>query len=79
MEQRAKLSFSSFQHGDVKLTTPEGTVSFSFQNPENIQRHLIRQVVQELRSEGKCVSTGISAARTSWVLEEVVKEYYKNQ
>ena len=76
---KGKLSFSSFQHGDVKLTTPEGTVSFSFQNPENIQHHLIRQVVQELRSEGKCASTGNSAARTSWVLEEIVKEYYNNQ
>lgn len=74
---KGKLSFSSFQHGDVQLATPEGTVSFSFQNPENIQHHLIRQVVQELRGEGKCVSTGISAARTSWVLEEIVKEYYK--
>jgi len=74
---KGKLSFSSFQHGDVKLTSPEGMVSFSFQNPENIQHHLIRQVVQELRGEGKCVSTGHSAARTSWVLEEIVKEYYK--
>jgi len=74
---KGKLSFSSFQHGDVKLTTPEGTVSFSSQNPENIQHNLIRQVVQELRGEKKCVSTGISAARTSWVLEEMVKEYYK--
>ena len=74
---KGKLSFSSFQHGDVKLTTPEGTVSFSSQNPENIQHHLIRQVVQELHGEGKCVSTGTLAARTSWVLEEMVKEYYK--
>ena len=62
----------------MKLTTPEGTVSFSFINPENIQHHLIRQVVQELLGEGKCASTGHSAVRTSWVLEEIVKEYYKN-
>lgn len=74
---KGKLSFSSFQHGDVKLTTPEGTVSFSFINPENIQHYLIKQVVNELRGEGKCASTGYSAARTSWVLEEIVKEYYK--
>jgi len=73
---KGKLTFSSFQHGDLKLTTPEGTVSFSFKNPENIQHHLIRQVVHELRGEGKCVSTGYSAARTSWVLEEIVKNYY---
>jgi len=71
-----KLSFSCFQHSDVKLKTPEGTVSFSFQNPENIQYNLISQVVKTLRGESECVSTGKSAARTSAVLEEIVKSYY---
>ncbi|HAQ18588.1 MAG TPA: oxidoreductase [Prolixibacteraceae bacterium] len=73
---KGKLSLSSFQHGDVKLTTPEGMVSFSFQNPENIQHNLISQVVKTLRGESECVSTGKSAARTSWVLEEIVRNYY---
>lgn len=74
---KGKLTFSSFQHGDVILTTPEGTVSFSFQNPENIQHNLIRQVVQAIRGEEECVSTGKSAARTSAVLEKIVADYYK--
>ncbi|MDP2888200.1 MAG: Gfo/Idh/MocA family oxidoreductase [Bacteroidota bacterium] len=74
---KGKLSFSSFQHGDVKLTSPEGTVSFSFRNPENIQHNLIDQVVKALRGVEECVSTGKTAARTSWVLEEMVKGYYK--
>ena len=73
---RGKLTFSSFQHGDVVLTTPEGTVNFSFQNPENIQHYMIQQVVNELRGDGKCVSTGKTAARTSAVLDEMVKNYY---
>ena len=73
---KGKLTFSSFQHGDVKLTTPEGTVSFSFQNPENIQHNLIDQVVKTLEGKIECVSTGKSAARTSAVLEEMVKNYY---
>jgi len=73
---KGKLSFSSFQHGNVELTTPEGTVTFSFQNPENIQHNLISQVVKTLRGESECVSTGKSAARTSAVLEEMVKSYY---
>jgi predicted dehydrogenase len=71
-----KLSISSFQHGDVKLVTPEGNISFSFQNPENIQHNLIRQVVEDLRGENECVSTGKTAARTSAVLDEMVKNYY---
>jgi predicted dehydrogenase len=76
---KGKLTFSSFQHGGVKLTSPEGTISFSFQNPENIAHYLIQQVVQELRGEGSCVSTGYSAARTSWVLEEIVRNYYNDK
>lgn len=73
---KGKLTFSSFQHGDVNLTTPEGTISFSFQNPENIQYNLINQVVKTLLGESECVSTGKSAARSSAVLEEIVKNYY---
>ncbi len=72
-----KITFSSFQHGEVVLENREGTHRFRFQNPENIQFNLISQVVGELRGEGKCASTGYSAARTSRILEEVVREYYQ--
>ncbi|MEI8086826.1 MAG: Gfo/Idh/MocA family oxidoreductase [Paludibacter sp.] len=75
---KGKIIFSCFQHGDVKLTTAEGEVSYSFQNPVNISFHLIQQVVDELRGEGKCDSTMYSAARTSLVLEEIVKNYYED-
>ena len=73
---KGKLRFACFQHGEVSLTTSEGSKGYFFQNPENISHFLIRQVVGELRGEGKCVSTGISAARTNWVLEEITKGYY---
>lgn len=74
---KGKIIFSCFEHGDVKLITPQGTVSFSVQNPENISHYLIEQVVQDLRGMGSCVSTMYSAARTSWVLERIVRNYYK--
>ncbi len=74
---KGKIAIPTFDRRDVQLVTERGTVNFSFQNPENISHNLIRQVVQNMRGEGDCVSTGYSAARTSWVLEEIVKEYYK--
>lgn len=46
------------------------------QYPENISHLLIQQVVNELRGKGKCVSSGSSAARTNWVLGEIVKGFY---
>ncbi len=72
-----KISLPCFNVGDLELSTPQGIVKFSFQNPENISHNLIQQVVNELRGEGRCVSTMYSAARTSWVLEEIVREYYQ--
>ena len=50
-----------------------------FENPEHISQNLVQQVVNELRGEGSCVSTGESAARTAWVLDEMVKGYYQSR
>ncbi|HUV01678.1 MAG TPA: hypothetical protein VMW32_12005, partial [Bacteroidales bacterium] len=47
------------------------------ERPENVQYYLIEQVVNALSGNGNVVSTGITAARTSWVMDEVVREYYK--
>jgi len=71
------ISLPCYQHGEVKVNTKTGTEIMEFKNPEHIQQNLVQQVVDELLGNGKCVSTGISAARTSWVMDEMVKGYYK--
>lgn len=71
-----KIIFPCFALGDVQLSTANGTVIFSFKNPENISHNLIQQVVADLRGEAECVSTGKTAARTNAVLDEMVKNYY---
>ena len=77
--ENGKISISCFDHVPVRLTINGETSVFSFNNPEHISQHLIQQVVNELQGGEKCVSTGISAARTNWVLHEAVKEYYMQQ
>jgi len=69
----------SFIHGKVKIQSPEGLAELGFTNPEHISQNLVQQVVDELRGEGLCVSTGVSAARTSWVMDEMVKNYYETK
>lgn len=76
---QGKINLPCFIHGDLRLTTAKGTINFSFQNPENISHNLVKQVVQTLRGEEECVSTAETAARTNAVLDEMVKEYYKNK
>jgi predicted dehydrogenase len=71
------IRFSCFNFEPIVLENKDGRKEFINERPENVQIFLIEQVVKALTENGTTVSTGITAARTSWVLEEVVKEYYK--
>jgi predicted dehydrogenase len=73
-----KISFSTFGHDPIRLETEKETKIIKYKNPKHIQQNLIKQVVDELLGKGVCVSTGESALRTSKVLDEIVKNYYKN-
>lgn len=77
--EKGEIVLPCFTHGEVKLTTPEGVTEMGFTNPKHISQNLVQQVVDELRGIRKCVSTGVSAARTSWVMEEMVKDYYSRR
>jgi len=74
---QGKITFPCFRFGDVVMENRMGVHKFRFTNPENIQFNLIQQVVNTLLGKSDCVSTGITAARTSFVLEETVKSYYE--
>jgi hypothetical protein len=58
------------------LVNRNGVHRFRFTNPENIQLNLVQEVVDTLLKKRTCISTGITAARTNRVLEEIVKGYY---
>lgn len=77
--EKGKITLPCFTHGNLILTTEDGETQMGFTNPEHISQNLVQQVVDELRGVGKCVSTGESAARSSWVLDEMVKEYYADK
>jgi predicted dehydrogenase len=74
--EKGEISLPCFSPGKLKLKTAKGTEEMSFTNPQHISQNLVQQLVDELRGDGKCISTGVSAARTSWVLDEMVKDYY---
>lgn len=68
------IRFSTFTFSSIELTTAGGTERFRIDPPEHIQGPLIETIVRELRGEGVCPSTGVSAARTSRVMDEIMKE-----
>ncbi len=74
--EKGIIKTSTFTYEPIVLMNGNGRREFINERPENIQFYLIEQIVKALTGKGEVVSTGISAARTSWVMDQVVKEYY---
>lgn len=75
--EKGIIKTSTFTYDPIVLVNSAGTQEFVNERPENIQFYLIEQIVRALSGEGDVVSTGATAARTSRVLDEVVREYYQ--
>jgi predicted dehydrogenase len=72
---QGKISFSTYGDDPLVLTTNGGVSGFSIEHPPHIQQPLIQTVVDELIGVGCCPSTGESAARTSWVMDQMLAGY----
>jgi predicted dehydrogenase len=70
-----KIAYSTFDTRPVTLTTSKGRWDFPIENPPHIQQPLIQSVVDELNGNGTCPSTGETAARTSWVMDQMLRGY----
>ena len=71
---QGRITFSTFNHEvPVTLMTESGIEEFHLPQPKHVQQPLLETVVAELQGTGKCPSTGVSGARTTWVMEEILK------
>jgi predicted dehydrogenase len=76
---KGSIKFSTFSFEPIILTDEHGRQEFINERPEHVQYNLIEKIVKALHGRGESPSTGITAARTSWVMDEVVSEYYKGK
>jgi predicted dehydrogenase len=84
----AKTDVMIFTGSDGTLTTPvfaDGDVIVSLagaidilpiRNPPHVHQPLIQTIVDELRGQGRCESTGESGARASWAMDRCLEGYY---
>lgn len=56
---------------DICIKTEGEETHLSINSPTHIQQPLIQTIVNELLGKGACPSTGISAARTNWVMDRM--------
>jgi predicted dehydrogenase len=73
---QGKLTFSSFGTEPPRLTTTNEVTEFPEPTPDHVQQPLIQTIVDELNGLDHCPSTGESAARTNWVMDQMLQGYY---
>lgn len=74
---KGTIQFSNHGHNPVILENESGTKSFQINNPEHIEQPFIENIIKSLRGESYFPSNKFSASRTSWVMDEILKQYYQ--
>ena len=77
--EKGSIKFSTFSFENIIITTSEGRKELINERPEHVQYYLIDKIVKALEGTGTSPSTGISAARTSRIMDEIVAEYYSSR
>jgi len=67
-----ELTAPVFSDGDVAVRCAGQSHVLAIRNPPHVHQPLIQSIVDELLGRGRCESTGESAARTSWVMEQCI-------
>jgi predicted dehydrogenase len=74
---QGRLTFSTFGNEPLRIDAGTGPVQeFPFTPPQHVAQPLIQTVVDDLRGVGNCPSTGVTAQRTSRVMDTVLDSYY---
>ena len=76
---KGSICFSTFSFEPIVLVNGSGRQEFINERPEHVQYFLIDKIVKALNGKGLSPSTGITGARTSRVMDEIVREYYNNE
>jgi 1,5-anhydro-D-fructose reductase (1,5-anhydro-D-mannitol-forming) len=67
-----RVAFSSFDDSPIRLEAQGEIAEFPIPNPPHVQQPLIQMVVDHLNGAAACPSTGESALRTTWVMEQIL-------
>jgi len=69
---RGQISVETFSSGKFTLQTDDAEKEvIEFDLPTHIQEFLIQAIVDDLLGKGSSPSTGATAARTNWVMEQI--------
>jgi predicted dehydrogenase len=70
-----RIRFSTSQPVPIRIYHDDMMEELSVGDPFHVHQPLIQTIVDELNGNGKCASTGESAARTAKVMEEILADF----
>jgi predicted dehydrogenase len=70
-----RLRFSTSKAVPIQLRRGDVVEAIAVDDPPHVHQPLIQSIVDELNGSGRAPSTGESAARTSWVMDEILKDF----
>lgn len=70
---KGRIEFAVFDEAPVLLETRAGVESLIIPNPDPIQLHHVENMILHLRGERFHPSDGASAARTEWVMDQILR------
>ena len=71
--EAGRLQFSTFTPRPIRLLRGDAAEDFAVGDPPHVHQPLIQTIVDELNGVGQCPSTGVTAARTAWVMDRVLE------
>jgi 1,5-anhydro-D-fructose reductase (1,5-anhydro-D-mannitol-forming) len=72
---RGRIRFSTYRPEPIRLYRGDTVEEIPVGDPPHVHQPMIQAIVDELNGRGRAPSTGETAARTAWVLDEILKEF----
>jgi predicted dehydrogenase len=73
--ERGRIRFSTYQAVPIRLYRGGTVEELPLGDPAHVHQPMIQAIVDELNGRGRAPSTGDSAARTAWVMDEILGEF----
>jgi predicted dehydrogenase len=70
-----RIRFSTTRPVPIRVTRGDATEEIPVDDPPHVHQPLIQSIVDELNGRGLCPSTGVSGARTTRVVDEILREF----
>ncbi len=70
-----RIRFSTTEAVPIRVMRGDGVHEIPVPDPAHVQQPLVESIIAELNGRGKCTSTGESAARTAWVIDQILAEF----